>query len=278
MNKVVLITGSGAGIGLMTAQMFRERGYIVYASARCHDTVTMLRSRGFDAVQLDVTDDNSMSEVVDQIQQRHHAVDILVNNAGYSLPGPVEELSMSDLRHVFETNVFGMVRMCQLVLPAMRHKGAGRIINIGSVGGLFTTPGSTAYHMTKYAVESLSDGLRAEVVGFGVDVVLIEPGGVATNFVYTANKKMPRDIEGGPYTVFKNNIISGSERMFEASAARWGIVQPEHVAQTIIRAAEAPQPHTRYKVGRLAHVLPRILGLMTDRQADRMWLRQFPLT
>lgn len=277
-GQVVLITGAASGIGRATAQRFKQAGYTVYATARKQEAVQALRQQGFESVMLDVTDDASMQSAVDHIVQRHGAVDVLVNNAGYSLPGPVEELSLDDVRYVFETNVFGMMRMSQLVLPAMRRKGMGRIINVGSVGGLFTAAGSTAYHMTKHAVKSLSDGMRAEVAGFGVDVILIEPGGVATDFVYTANRHLQPDAPGSPYRAFKANIVKNSESMFEGNTARWGILKPDQVAATIVRAAQAERPRTRYKVGVLARVMPVMLGLMTDRQVDRMWLRQFPMT
>lgn len=278
MGKVVLITGSGAGIGLATAQAFKAKGYTVVASARRAETVAELRQKGFEAIQLDVTDEDSMARAVAGVLEKHKTVDVLVNNAGYSLPGPLEEVRMQDVRDIFETNVFGMLRMAQLVLPAMRRQGHGRIINIGSAGGTFTSIGSTAYHMTKYAVESLSDGLRAEVSGFGVDVVLIQPGGVATRFIYTANRGMLPDDPASPYRVFKANIVRTSEGMFEGNSALWGILKPEHVARAIVQAAEARRPRTRYKVGLVARLLPRFLRLMSDRQADRFWQRQFPMS
>lgn len=277
-GQVVLITGASAGIGRASAQRFKQAGYIVYATARKQEAVQALRQQGFESVVLDVTDDASMQSAVDHIVQRHGAVDVLVNNAGYSLPGVIEELSLEDVRHVFETNVFGMMRMSQLVLPAMRSKGFGRIINVGSAGGRFTTPGSTAYHMTKHAVKSLSDGLRAEVSSFGIDVILIEPGGVATDFVYTANRHVPRQLPDSPYRTFTANLVRNSESMFEGNAARWGILKPEQVAATILRAAQAKTPRTRYRVGLVSLIMPVMLGLMSDRQVDRMWLRQFPMT
>ena len=181
-NRVALITGSSSGIGLAAAKRLREADFTVYASARRAESLEELRRQGFRAVQLDVTDEASMRDAVAQIEREHGAVDVLVNNAGYGQNGPVEALPVEDIRRQFETNVFGLVRLSQLVLPGMRRKGWGRVINVGSVGGTFSALGAGAYHASKFAVEAFSDALRAEVEGFGVDVALIQPPGVYTGF------------------------------------------------------------------------------------------------
>jgi len=216
-----------------------------------------------------------MAAAVETITQSDGPVSVLVNNAGYGEIGPVEELDMDNIRREFETNVFGLVRMCQLVLPGMRAVGSGRIINIGSVGGLFTTPGSGAYHASKYAVESFSDALRCEVAPFGVGVVVIEPTGGRTEFMETMGGTMPQSAADSPYAAFKAILEARTRAMF-APGAR-GILAPEDVANVVLRAATARRPRTRYKVGLVAHVLPKVRRSLPDRAWDAMMRRQFPM-
>jgi NAD(P)-dependent dehydrogenase (short-subunit alcohol dehydrogenase family) len=175
-SRAVLITGCSTGIGRATAQHLAGRGWTVYATARRPDSIADLRDRGCRTLALDVTDEDSMAAAVGAVTDAEGAVGVLVNNAGYSQSGAVESVPMDRARAQFETNVFGLLRMCQLTLPGMREQGWGKVVNIGSMGGRFTFPGGGLYHATKYALEALSDALRFEVRGFGVDVVLIEPG------------------------------------------------------------------------------------------------------
>ena len=185
-SKAVLITGCSSGIGHATAEHLAARGWTVYASARRTESIADLAERGCKTLALDVTDEDSMRAAVAAVEEAEGAVGALVNNAGYSQSGAVETLPLDRLRAQFETNVFGLVRMCQLVLPGMRRQGWGRIVNVSSMGGRLTFPGGGAYHGTKHAVEALSDALRFEVRGFGVDVVVIEPGLITTRFGETA--------------------------------------------------------------------------------------------
>ena len=182
MSKTVLITGAASGIGRATAEAFAKRGYTTYATSRRLETLNALATAGCQILELDVTVEDSMQRAVQTILEHHGHIDVLVNNAGYGLNGPSEELEMHNLRHQFETNVFGLVRLTQLVLPGMRRAKSGRIINVGSVGGTFTAPGAGAYHASKWALESITDALRFEVQSFGIDTVLIQPTGVYTNF------------------------------------------------------------------------------------------------
>ena len=151
-SKAVLITGCSSGIGHATAEHFAARGWTVYASARRTDSIADLAERGVKTLALDVTDEDSMRAAVTAVEEAEGAVGVLVNNAGYSHSGAVETLELDDIRRQFETNVFGLVRMCQLALPGMRRQGSGRIVNMSSMGGNFTFPGGGAYHATKYAV------------------------------------------------------------------------------------------------------------------------------
>ena len=185
-SKVVLITGCSSGIGHATAEVMAASGHRVYATARKPDAIADLAQRGCRTLALDVTDEQSMRAAVATVEEAEGAVGVLVNNAGYSQSGAVETLDMDDVRRQFETNVFGLIRMCQLVLPGMRARRSGRIINVSSMGGKLTFPGGGAYHATKHAVEAISDALRFEVKGFGVDVVVIEPGLIKTHFAETA--------------------------------------------------------------------------------------------
>src|SRR3954464_4926513 len=189
-SKAVLITGCSTGIGRATAEHLAGRGWTVYATARRPESIADLEGRGCRTLALDVTDEASMEAAVDHVVGAEGAVGVLVNNAGYSLSGALETLSMDDVRRQFETNVFGLLRMCQLVLPGMRDQGWGRIINISSMGANLVFPGGGAYHATKFAVNALSDALRFEVKGFGVDVTVIEPGLITTEFGETASARV----------------------------------------------------------------------------------------
>src|SRR4051795_6076398 len=175
-SRAVLITGCSSGIGRATAERLARAGYTVYATARKPESIADLEGAGCRTLALDVTDEESMSAAVRTVEEAEGAVGVLVNNAGYSQSGAVESVPMDAIRRQFETNVFGLVRMCQLVLPGMREQHWGRIVNISSMGGKFTFPGGGVYHATKHAVEALSDALRFEVAGFGVKVIVIEPG------------------------------------------------------------------------------------------------------
>lgn len=169
-SKAVLITGCSTGIGRATAQRLASRGWTVYATARRPETIADLKNDGCRTLALDVTDEDSMRSAVTTAESEQGAVGVLVNNAGYAVERAIETVSMDEVRRQFETNYFGLVRMCQLVLPGMREQGWGRIVNVSSVGGRLTFPGGAHYHATKHAVEAFSDALRFETAGFGIRV------------------------------------------------------------------------------------------------------------
>src|SRR5918996_2806354 len=179
-SRAVLITGCSSGIGWATAERLAKRGWTVYATARDVEAIAPLEEHGCRLLPLDVTDEGSMRRAVEEVERVEGAVGVLVNNAGYSQSGAVEEVPLEKVRRQFETNVFGLVRMCQLVLPGMRRQGYGRIVNLSSMGGKLTFPGGGFYHATKHAVEAISDALRFEVAGFSVRVIVIEPGLIRT--------------------------------------------------------------------------------------------------
>src|SRR3954469_13445999 len=209
-SPAVLVTGCSSGIGRATAERLAARGYVVYATARRRESISDLEARGCRVLALDVTDETSMQAAVATVRDEHGAVGALVNNAGYSQSGAVEEVPMEEVRRQFETNVFGLVRMCQLVLPGMRAQAYGRIVNVSSMGANFTFPGGGFYHATKYAVEAISDALRFEVGGFGIGVVIVQPGIIRTGFADAATDAITASppVEG-PYAAF-NAAVAGS--------------------------------------------------------------------
>ncbi|MGH2952227.1 MAG: SDR family NAD(P)-dependent oxidoreductase, partial [Solirubrobacterales bacterium] len=217
----VLITGCSSGIGELTARRLAGRGLTVYATARRPESLTALAEAGCRTLALDVTDEESMRAVVTAVEEAEDAVGALVNNAGYSQSGALETLPMERIRAQFETNVFGLVRMCQLVLPAMRRAGRGRIVNLSSMGGRLTFPGGGAYHATKHAVEALSDALRFEVSAFGIRVVVIEPGLIVTRFGETAAGSIASTADGAqaagddPYAEFNATVGSATAGVYE---------------------------------------------------------------
>src|SRR3954470_10240518 len=208
-SKSVLITGCSTGIGAATAAELAP-DFTVYATARKVETLRDLEARGCRVLPLDVTDEDSMRTAVEQVENDEGAVWGLVNNAGYSQSGALETLTMESVRAQFETNVFGLLHLSQLVLPGMRRAGGGRIVNISSMGGRLTFPGGGVYHATKYAVEALSDALRFEVQGFGVRVVLIEPGLIRTEFATTAVASVDEASDPGVYEKFNQAVGSST--------------------------------------------------------------------
>jgi NAD(P)-dependent dehydrogenase (short-subunit alcohol dehydrogenase family) len=274
-GKAVLITGCSSGIGRETALHLAGLGpYTVYATARRVETLADLEEAGCRTLALDVTDEDSMRAAVAAVEEAEGAVWALINNAGYSQSGAVESLPIDSLRRQFETNVFGLVRMCQLVLPAMRAKGTGRIVNLGSMGGKLTFPGGGAYHATKYALEALSDAMRFEVAGFGIRVVLIEPGLIVTNFGETAVSTIDADTDG-PYAKFNAQVAESTAGVYEGPMARLG-GGPEAVARKIATALEAARPRARYTVTSSAKLAIGQRRLLSDRMWDRVMATQFP--
>jgi NAD(P)-dependent dehydrogenase (short-subunit alcohol dehydrogenase family) len=274
-SQVVLITGCSTGIGRATAEHLAARGHTVYATARRPESVAGLQAAGCRTLALDVTDEASMVAAVDQVVAEQGAVGALVNNAGYSQSGALETLDLDAVRRQFETNVFGLLRMCQLVLPSMRERGFGRIVNMSSMGANFTFPGGGAYHATKYAVDALSDTLRFEVQAFGVDVVIVQPGLIRTEFGETASSEVDQT-GAGPYAAFNARVAQATREAYEAGPLSRLGGGPETVARTVERAITAKRPKTRYRVTPSAHLLVGQRAVMTDRLWDAMLRSQFP--
>ncbi len=271
-KKVALVTGASSGIGRATALELNAAGYRTYASARHPEKMADLQAYGLKTIQLDVTDEDSMVSAIQAIEIASGSVDVLVNNAGYSELGPVEEVSLERVRRQFETNVFGLIRLTQLVLPEMRRKGWGRIINISSMGGEFTSPYSGIYHASKYAVEAISDALRFEVQPFGVDVIVIQPGVVQTA-LGQASRDTIRASADSPYA----DQLTRYRHFVEANADPNdpAVLLPGDVSKVILQAVDAKQPETRYKVGPEAEQLPAIRRRLSDHEWDDMYRKCF---
>ena len=266
---IALVTDASGGIGRATALALVNRGWIVYAGARRPESLASVASDELRPVALDVTDDASMRAAVECVLAESGRVDLLVNNAGYGLYGPLEELDLGDLRQQLETNIVGVIRMIQLVLPAMRRQGRGRIVNIGSMGGVITTPMGGAYHATKFALEAISDVLRVEVEPFGVDVVLVQPGSVRTSFNERILDSMPMTGPGSPYAAQKAGFAGAMARLERGP----GLLVAADVARVIVQAGIARRPRTRYKVGAGAHVLMAARRMLPGRAWDTLMRR-----
>jgi NADP-dependent 3-hydroxy acid dehydrogenase YdfG len=270
--EVVLITGCSTGIGRATAERLARAGHTVYATARREEAVADLRGAGCRTLALDVTDDASMRAAVDAVVAAEGRVGALVNNAGYSQSGAIETVAMDDVRRQFETNVFGLMRMCQLVLPSMREHRHGRIVNISSVGANLTFPGGGVYHATKYAVEAISEALRFEVKGFGIDVTVIQPGLIRTEFANTVTREIAH--EDGPYATFNAGVAASTHGAYQGPMKVLG-GGPDVVAKAIEKAITARTPKTRTRVTPSAHLLTAQRRLMPDRLWDRFMATQF---
>jgi NAD(P)-dependent dehydrogenase (short-subunit alcohol dehydrogenase family) len=264
-SHVVLVTGCSTGIGRATAERLARAGHTVYATARRPESIKELERHGCRTLALDVTSEDSMSAAVAAVEEAEGAVGVLVNNAGYSQNGAVETVPLADVRAQFETNVFGLLRMCQLVLPGMRRRGAGRIVNISSMGGRLTFPGGGIYHATKHAVEAISDAMRFEVSGFGIQVVVIEPGIIRSSFGETAAGSVASG--DGPYARFNAAVAEINAKASEGPFGRLG-GEPDDVAKVIEEAIAARRPRTRYRVTASARVFLAQRRLLPDRAWD----------
>ncbi|MEO6701439.1 MAG: oxidoreductase [Jatrophihabitantaceae bacterium] len=285
MAKVVLITGCSSGIGKAAAGQLNQAGAIVYASARRPDTLTELAAAGCHPVRLDVEDPASMRAALDQIISEQGRLDVLINNAGYGLYGPIEQVAIEQVRRQFETNVFGLIELSQLVLPGMRAQRSGRIVNVSSMGGRTTLPGGGIYHASKYAVEAISDALRLEVAPFGVAVVLIEPGVVRTPWSAQAMAhQASAPVEAGgakpeaadPYADYKDAVAGSFERAYSGPLARLSI-SAEAVAKVITRASLGRRPRTRYLISPMAKSLVALKAVLPDRVHDAVLRQQYKL-
>jgi NAD(P)-dependent dehydrogenase (short-subunit alcohol dehydrogenase family) len=284
-SMAVLITGCSSGIGRATALRLGRAGWTVYASARRPQSLAELAAAGLKTLALDVTDEDSMRAAVDQIAQECGAVGVLINNAGYSQSGAIETVPLAAARRQFETNVFGLVRLTQLALPGMRAQRWGKIVNVGSMGGRLTFPGGGWYHATKHALEAISDALRFEVRGFGIDVILLEPGLIRTEFGEVAAASIssaappPAQADGadgdGAYAQFNAAVGAMTKGAYEGPLAKLG-AGPDRVARAIERALRRRRPPTRITITPSAKVTIAMRRVLGDRAWDAAMRQQIP--
>ena len=264
MAKTVLITGASSGIGEEAVKALLAAGYTVYAGARRVDRMAPLADAGARLLSLDVTDDTSMTIAVKTILQEAGRIDVLINNAGYGSYGALEDVPLTEARRQFDVNIFGLARLIQLVLPGMREQLGGRIVNVSSMGGEFGEPFGSWYHATKFALEGLSDSLRMELRPFGIDVVVIQPGAILTEWNSIARDGLMKYSGNGAY---RDGARSHIKMM--ASADQGSMPSPPSVvARTIVRAVQAPRPKTRYATGGGAKAILFLRRILSDRAFD----------
>jgi len=266
MSKTALVTGASSGIGEETARTLHKLGYTVYAAPPRTDRLEQLTPTGIHALTMDVTDDESMTSGIEQIIAETGRIDVLVNNAGYGSFGAIEDVPIDEARRQFEVNVFGLARLTQLVLPHMRAQRSGTIINISSIGGRFTTLLGGWYHASKHAVEALSDALRMETTPFGIDVVVIEPGLIRTEWSGIAANHLEETAEGSAYAS-QIKAVANSMRS-ESTNKRQS--PPSVIADTVEKIVTARKPRTRYVVGFAAKPLVTLRRILPDRAFDRL--------
>jgi NAD(P)-dependent dehydrogenase (short-subunit alcohol dehydrogenase family) len=274
-SKAVLITGCSSGIGRATAVRLAKKGWTVYASARRPESIADLAEAGCRTLRLDVTDADSMRAAVAEVEREQGAVGVLINNAGYSQSGPVEQIDMEAVRRQFETNVFGVVALTQLVLPRMREQRWGKIVNVGSMGGRLTFPGGGFYHATKHALEAISDALRFEVRGFGINTILVEPGLIVTEFGNAAVASMDDVADDGPYAEFNAKLTKLTTETYAGPMRHLG-GGPDAVAKAIEKAISRKRPSARVRVTASARLAIAQRRLTPDRVWDAAMRTQFP--
>jgi NADP-dependent 3-hydroxy acid dehydrogenase YdfG len=278
-SEAVLVTGCSSGIGRASALRLARAGRTVYATARDPETLEALAQAGCRTLALDVTDEDSMRAAVAHVEQAEGAVGVLINNAGYSQSGAIETVPIEAVRRQFETNVLGVVRLTQLVLPGMRAQRWGRIVNVGSMGGRLTFPGGGYYHATKYALEAISDALRFEVRGFGVGVTLLEPGLITTEFGHAALASIAETTaqraDADPYAEFNTALGALTAGAYEGPMRLLG-AGPERVAKVIERVIARRRPPARVTITPSAKIMIATRRLLRDGAWDAMMRRQFP--
>jgi NAD(P)-dependent dehydrogenase (short-subunit alcohol dehydrogenase family) len=280
-SKAVLITGCSSGIGRATALRLVRSGWRVYATARHPEAIAELEDAGCRTLALDVTSESSMSAAVEEVERAEGAVGVLINNAGYSQSGAVETVPIDAARRQFETNVFGLVRLTQLVLPKMRAQRWGKIVNVGSMGGRLTFPGGGYYHATKHALEAISDALRFELRGFGIDVILLEPGLITTDFGEAAAASMSENSSHAtptgddPYAQFNATVGTVTKGAYDGPLRRLG-GGPERVAKAIEKALTRRRPPARITITPSAKLTIATRRVLSDRAWDAAMRRQFP--
>jgi NAD(P)-dependent dehydrogenase (short-subunit alcohol dehydrogenase family) len=268
MEKTVLVTGASAGIGRATAIYLAQNGYKVYGAARRMEKMQDLKEYGIKPVSLDVSSEESLVACVDQVLRETGRIDVLINNAGSGYYGALEDMPMADAKYQMEVNVFGVARLIQLVLPSMRKNIFGKIVNISSVGGKVTLPMGGWYHASKFAIEGLSDALRKEVKSFGIDVIVIEPGGTTSEMTGLGTEYMMQVSGDTPYS----SLAKGVSKMYAGITK--DAAEPIVIAKLIKEGIEAKNPKTRYAGASGAKLMLFFRKILSDKQFDKMVMSQ----
>ena len=261
-NKIILITGASSGIGFDATKMLAQQGHKVYAAARRVELMEPLKADGVHVIKMDVTDEASMQQGVETIIQAEGRIDVLINNAGYGFFGAIETVPLEEARRQLEVNVFGLARLTQLVLPYMRQQGSGRIINTSSIAGKMVFYMGGWYNVTKYSVEAFSDALRMEMKPFGIDVVLIEPGPIKTDWGIIAARHLEESCQG---TAYEEQGKRWAGTMRWAYESNW-LSSPRVITRAICHAVNSRRPRTRYRLGRFSS-----LAVWTHRLLPARW-------
>jgi NAD(P)-dependent dehydrogenase (short-subunit alcohol dehydrogenase family) len=275
-KPAILITGCSSGVGLAAARRFLRGGYPVYATARKPESLAELARAGAATLALDVTDEESMTAAVKQVETDHGAVGVLVNNAAYGWQGAMETVPLDQARAQFETNLFGLIRLSQLALPAMRARRCGRIVNVSAMGGHFSLPGTGVLHASKHAVRAVSNAMRLELRAFGIAVTMVEPGPIRTPFAAKANATLPPPGSSPGYDRFHAELAIRLEAAYREKALSPAL-SPEKVARAIERAALTGRPRARYPVGIMSRYVITLTRVLPDKTLDAMVRQQFPV-
>lgn len=267
MSKTVLITGASSGIGKATAIYLAQNGYKVYGAARRAEKLQELKKYGIKPITLDVTKDESIVACVNSILEESGSVDVLINSAGLGSYGALEDVPMDEAKNQMEINLFGATRLIQLILPSMRKKQYGKIVNISSIGGKVGLPMGSWYHASKFAIEGISDSLRNEVRQFGIDVIVIEPGGTKSEMVEIGAKDLMRVSGQTAYA----GLAKSLDKMY--TAIEKSASEPIVIAKLIRKGIEAKNPKTRYIGGKMAKPMLFMRKMLSDKLFDRMLMR-----
>lgn len=263
---IILITGASSGIGYDAALTLARQGHKIYAAARRVELMEPLRAVGVIPIKMDVTDEQSMRDGIQKVIDVEGRIDVLINNAGYGYFGAIETVTMDEARRQLEVNVFGLARLCQMVIPIMMQQGSGRIINTSSIAGKLVLPYGGWYHVSKFSVEALSDALRMELKPFGIDVSMIEPGGIRTDWGIIAAHHLKESSTGTPYEKTATNEARIMQKVYTGKY----LSSPHVITKCISKAVNSRHPRARYRTGRFSHLGVFIHWLLPARWWDAL--------
>ncbi|WP_343694994.1 oxidoreductase [Flavobacterium sp.] len=270
MKKVILITGASSGMGKESAKVLINQGHKVYALARRIEQMQDLKQLGGNPIEMDVTSEKDIQKVVDSIIQKEGKIDVLWNNAGYGLYGSVEDVPMEEAKKQFEVNLFGLASLTQKIIPYMRKANSGTIINTSSMGGKLYTPMGAWYHASKHALEGFSDCLRIELKEFNINVVVLEPGIIKTEWTDIMLQNISKFSLHGAYSGLTNKLIASSKKMYEKNLGS----KSDVIAKTILKIVNTNKPKTRYLVGFMAKPMVWMRLNLGDKIFDKILMSQ----